>query len=530
VYANLDFIRMMLFRMMSSAVLSALAARYQPLCEPISEACVVQKEAFKRHVVSLCKEDAQTTVHGGCEAEAESLLQGDPEIWSRGLLNCPETSSFQVLWAGFSPEQRVKGFSSLRKAGGCILHGPTGMEDTRLAMLLNKPDVGTLKNCSWPETQGFWEGASRQFALNFVGQRKKPNPIGPDVLLVTSYFFQSAVSPTETADDLLSQDMINQDKAFSTWKAIFDTVLYSVELKALAMSLRENMTVRIVSTHPNMTRPLVASWTVIVQERVRLLRPAAKPDAPSGLKWQFAFGCELQSLLQCESQAFGEAAEGEVSAANNLGLMYSKGLGMGRDYKQALKWFERAAEYSTVAQDHLGTLFLFGRGMEHPDHRKAFQWFRKAAASDYPLAQYHLGVMFRNDGDLQNAIAFFFKAAEKGLPAAESEVASYYAQVRKDDKTALQWYKKAAAGNNVDAQHHLGIMFYYGRAMRHRDVDEARRWWFKAAEQGYDLSQFALGRMFYDQHDYGQARKWFEAAAGQGHKEAKKWLQRLPKN
>ena len=347
----------------------------------------------------------------------------------------------------------------MRKAGGCILHGPTGMEDTRLAMLLNKPDVGTLKNCSWPETQGFWEGASRQFALNFVGQRKKPNPIGPDVLLVTSYFFQSAVSPTETADDLLSQDMINQDKAFSTWKAIFDTVLYSVELKALAMSLRENMTVRIVSTHPNMTRPLVASWTVIVQERVRLLRPAAKPDAPSGLKWQFAFGCELQSLLQCESQALGEAAEGEVSAANNLGLMYSKGLGMGRDYKQALKWFERAAEYSTVAQDHLGTLFLFGRGMEHPDHRKAFQWFRKAAASDYPLAQYHLGVMFRNDGDLQNAIAFFFKAAEKGLPAAESEVASYYAQVRKDDKTALQWYKKAAAGNNVDAQHHLGIMF-----------------------------------------------------------------------
>ena len=101
VYANLDFIRMMLFRMMSSAVLSALAARYQPLCEPISEACVVQKEAFKRHVVSLCKEDAQTTVHGGCEAEAESLLQGDPEIWSRGLLNCPETSSFQVRLSCF---------------------------------------------------------------------------------------------------------------------------------------------------------------------------------------------------------------------------------------------------------------------------------------------------------------------------------------------------------------------------------------------------------------------------------------------
>ena len=105
----------------------------------------------------------------------------------------------------------------------------------------------------------------------------------------------------------------------------------------------------------------------------------------------------------------------------------------------------------------------------------------------------------------------------------------------------------------------MDFRFYYGRAMRHRDVDEARRWWFKAAEQGYDLSQFALGRiwekvlasckanqgmydasdpklktyiqgMFYDQHDYGQARKWFEAAAGQGHKEAKKWLQRLPKN
>lgn len=38
------------------------------------------------------------------------------------------------------------------------------------------------------------------------------------------------------------------------------------------------------------------------------------------------------------------AEQGDATAQNNLGVMYTNGLGVGQDYAQAVEWYRKAAE------------------------------------------------------------------------------------------------------------------------------------------------------------------------------------------
>jgi len=131
--------------------------------------------------------------------------------------------------------------------------------------------------------------------------------------------------------------------------------------------------------------------------------------------------------------------------------------------------------------------------------------------------------------------------------------------VTNDMKTAIQWWQKAAAQNQVDAQVALGQLFLipeapygtnflnYAEALRwlHQaaaqgsapamndlgaayeaglglkfDFKEAARWYRAAAEQGDSLAQANLGHLYFDGRgvpfDLIQAYKWFKLSSNQG--------------
>ena len=77
---------------------------------------------------------------------------------------------------------------------------------------------------------------------------------------------------------------------------------------------------------------------------------------------------------------------------------------------------------------------------------------------------------------------------------------------------------KAEAGN-VISQFKLGMMYYNGEGVS-QDLQEAAKWYRKAADQGYAYAQVSLGLMYYNGEgvleNKGEAVKWYRKAAGQG--------------
>ena len=111
------------------------------------------------------------------------------------------------------------------------------------------------------------------------------------------------------------------------------------------------------------------------------------------------------------------AEQGNASAQTNLGFMYEKGRGVGKDNREAVRWYRKAAEQGYArAQSNLGFMYEYGRGVGK-DNREAVRWYRKAAEQGYARAQSNLGVMYSNG---------------RG--------------VGKDNREAVRWYRKAEQG------------------------------------------------------------------------------------
>ncbi len=111
--------------------------------------------------------------------------------------------------------------------------------------------------------------------------------------------------------------------------------------------------------------------------------------------------------------------------------------------------------------------------------------------------------------------------AESGDAMAQSKLAFMYAKgihAKKNEKTAIYWFKEAAASNHVNAQYNLALMYAKGKGVD-QDYHEALKWYELAAEQGDIISQFTLGNMYSKgigtEKDTELAFKWFMKAAEQ---------------
>jgi TPR repeat protein len=89
-----------------------------------------------------------------------------------------------------------------------------------------------------------------------------------------------------------------------------------------------------------------------------------------------------------------QAEKGNVSAQFELGVMYFKGQKTSQGYKEAKKWFQRAAEQGLPeAQHNLGFMYYEGIGVSQ-NYTEALKWFTKAAKQNRPKAQHNIGVIY----------------------------------------------------------------------------------------------------------------------------------------
>ncbi len=116
------------------------------------------------------------------------------------------------------------------------------------------------------------------------------------------------------------------------------------------------------------------------------------------------------------------AERGFTLAQYNLGRMYYNGDGVAQNYKEAKKWFDRAAaqEYAP-AQTSVGILYDEGQGVRR-DYKEAMKWYRFGAEQGHVPAQVRLGLLYA-DGkgtprNIAEAVKWFDIAAVLGDPAA----------------------------------------------------------------------------------------------------------------
>ncbi len=114
-----------------------------------------------------------------------------------------------------------------------------------------------------------------------------------------------------------------------------------------------------------------------------------------------------------------------------MGVVFSAGYCVHKDYKRAVGWFAKAAlQGDAEGQNNLGDSYVEGQGVQQ-NVNTAREWFMLAAAQDLAAAQFNLGALYRLGAgglpiDHPKAIELFTRAAEQYDPRALYRLASCY--------------------------------------------------------------------------------------------------------
>ncbi len=154
--------------------------------------------------------------------------------------------------------------------------------------------------------------------------------------------------------------------------------------------------------------------------------------------------------------------QGNASAMTDMGSLYMRGMGVEKDYAEALKWFLKGTEGGDrKAPRYVGVSYENGYGTA-VDYKKAEQYYRKSADTEDITGQCLLGSLYERGLAVQQsydqAIDLYTKSAARGDKVASAGMAALgnLWETRTDGKqdlqTAIDWYKKAADQGNADAK------------------------------------------------------------------------------
>lgn len=139
---------------------------------------------------------------------------------------------------------------------------------------------------------------------------------------------------------------------------------------------------------------------------------------------------------------------------------------------------EEARKGSPVAQNKLGRMYLFGKGVPKSP-QEAAKLFRESADKGFPRSAYDLGLLYEQGlgvpENRREAYRWFLKAANRGYSRAQYKLGDLYREgvgVPKDDVQAYKWYNLAAAQGDDQA---AGARRRLARQMTPDQIAEAQK-------------------------------------------------------
>ncbi len=148
----------------------------------------------------------------------------------------------------------------------------------------------------------------------------------------------------------------------------------------------EPMAAAIPKEHLADAEPMAATMPKVIHEpkpKPKKMRAVPAPPPPPPLVVE-------KPLPSPKAPPLAETAE----AAHHQALLYYKGDGVGKDFRKAAEWFQKAAAKGfPKSQYMLGVMAYQGLG-EPQDFAEAAKWFRKAGEQQHTGAQYNLGFLY----------------------------------------------------------------------------------------------------------------------------------------
>lgn len=220
------------------------------------------------------------------------------------------------------------------------------------------------------------------------------------------------------------------------------------------------------------------------------------------------------------AKALGVRADGgEREAQRALAMLYVKGSGVPKDYRQAVAWFKKAAaQHDSYSQFYLGTLYHHALGVASDQAQAAF-WYTQAAEQGMVQAQANLATLYVEQGFYTLAVPWYREAAAKGDVGSAAGLGRLYASgqgVARSYPESCKWFAQAAEAGYGEAAPQLGNCYAQGLGVV-RDDTKAALWYQKASDAGDLESRIHLGD-FYAQgrgvkQDDAQALALYQQAA-----------------
>lgn len=198
----------------------------------------------------------------------------------------------------------------------------------------------------------------------------------------------------------------------------------------------------------------------------------------------------------------------------------------GGDYQTAYTRYLGLGKSNPLAQFMIGLFHQHGWGRaKNPE--TACAWFEKAAEKHIPAAEHFWGDCLAQGigrtADIPAALAWYDKAASHGHLISWCSAADYYIQgkgVAKDVPRGLALCAQVAQANSPPAMLKLARYYQQGHDMP-QDLAAARRWYREAAQRRVSEAQYQLGLMLAQgeggEADLDAALFWLETAAGEGY-------------
>ncbi len=213
-----------------------------------------------------------------------------------------------------------------------------------------------------------------------------------------------------------------------------------------------------------------------------------------------------------------------------------------------------ANDGSSSAQYRLSVFYRDGNGVEKNEEERV-RWLNAAALRDHPMALSDLADIKMTEGNTEEAMVLYQKAAEAGNYEARRKFATlqgetleeleelrsvlkdfcssgfpydYYnygnlmyrsALSTEDHRVAMEYLLKASEMGWSDADALIGQMYRDGNGVD-RDLEKCIAYLSKAAMNGHNKSMYMLGDLFYDgkymKKDPEEAFKWYLMSASVG--------------
>lgn len=141
----------------------------------------------------------------------------------------------------------------------------------------------------------------------------------------------------------------------------------------------------------------------------------------------------------------------------------------------------------------------YQKAIASTDDRELIVYMGKAAKKGHPEAMYLWGVSLFQEGfpreKLLEAIEWFRKSAEAGYPPAQMMYGINLINgsiAQKNVSEGYRWLETSAKNGCGEAQKTLGIAYFQGDVGISRDIEKAKYWLSKAAEQYVDGAEDML--------------------------------------